>query len=133
MLLVPANVLAFVAVVAGCATPSPTAAAAEPAMRLVSPEDGAVVCGTPLVVVTEVEGFELTETEYLEATPGVGHIHLYLNGAEVLSSGAEVMEVPEVEDRDYQLTVELGLANHGKVEPYVGTTIFITVEEGACG
>jgi hypothetical protein len=116
-----------------CTTASDSAAPVEPSLVLLRPADGDVVCGTPLVIETEVEGFDLVEENYQEATPGVGHVHVYLNGAEVLESGDEIMEVPDVLDRDYQLTVELGLANHAKVEPYVGTTVYITVDNQVCG
>lgn len=105
-----------------------------PSLVLVSPADGDVVCGTPFEIVTEVENFELVPVgDYGDdVDPGVGHVHAYLNGQEVANAFEEAFFISAVEDGEYQLRVELGLANHDALEPYVGTTIYLTVDNTRC-
>jgi len=103
-----------------------------PSLRLVSPADGAVVCGSPLVVVTELENFRLTNETIEDPPPDLGHLHLYLNGQEVAQAEAETIEVSDVADNEYQLTVDIAHADHSPVKPYVGATIYVTVAASAC-
>lgn len=103
-----------------------------PTLRLVSPEDGAVVCGSPLVVVTELDNFRLTNETIEDPPPDLGHLHLYLNGQEVAQADAETIEVTNVEDNEYQLSVDIAHADHSAIDPYVGVTIYVTVAASAC-
>lgn len=104
----------------------------EISLTLLSPEDGDVVCGSPLVVETEVENFELTNEPDPNAGDHVGHLHVYLNGQEVAQGGEERVEVNDVPEGEYQLRAELALANHDALDPYVGTTLYITVDDTVC-
>lgn len=101
-------------------------------LTLLSPVDGAVVCGDPLVVETDIQNFELTNETIEDAPPNVGHLHVYLNGQEVAQAEEERVEVTGVADAAYQLRVDLALANHEALEPAVGTTIYITVDHTVC-
>ena len=103
------------------------------ALTLLSPTDGAVVCGDPLVVETRVENFTLTNETIEDAPPDVGHLHVYLNGQEVAQSDQETVSIAGVTDGEWQLRVDLALANHDALDPYVGTTIYITVDDSLCG
>jgi hypothetical protein len=103
-------------------------------LTLLSPADGATVCGDPLVVESDVENFTLTN-ETIEDAPGdVGHIHVYLNGQEAAQSDKETIELSGIADGAYQLRLDLALANHLALDPYVGTDpIYITVDATVCG
>lgn len=104
----------------------------EASITLVSPEDGATVCGSPLVVVTDVENFNLTNETIEDPPPDTGHMHVYLNGQEVAQSDQETVEVADVADLEYQLTVDLARADHQALDPYAGQTIYITVDHTTC-
>jgi hypothetical protein len=104
-----------------------------PTLELLSPADGDTVCGTPLVVETRVTNFELTNEDIADSPPGVGHLHVYLNGQEVAQAGRETVEINDVKDGEYQLKCDLAQANHDALVPYVGTDpIYITVDAKAC-
>lgn len=109
----------------GCAPPAPS-------LVLLAPEADSTVCGDPLEVRTEIEGFTLVGTEVESDEPATGHLHVFLNGQEVAHAGVEDVDIPDVEAQQYQLTVDLALANHEGLEPYVGTTIYITVDDAKC-
>lgn len=103
------------------------------AITLLSPEDGATVCGTPLHVETSIENFTLTNESLPDAPSNVGHLHVYLNGQEVAQAEEEVVDVSEVADGEWQLRVDLALSNHEALDPYVGQTVYITVDNALCG
>lgn len=103
-----------------------------PSMVLLSPADGDVVCGSPLVVETDVENFDLTNASEELAPEGSGHLHVYLNGQLEAQTGEETAEITDVGEGEKQLRVELGYANHEPLVPYVGTTIYITISSEAC-
>lgn len=109
--------------------------AGDPAITILEPVDGAVVCGAPLGVVTEVSGIELVQPydDPEEAVPGTGHVDVSLNGQDAAMGGEETVEIPAVDDGQYQLKVELSNADHTPVEPYAGDFVYITVSADACG
>jgi hypothetical protein len=102
------------------------------ALTLLSPADGAVVCGDPLVVDTRIENFTLTNETMEDAPDDVGHLHVYINGQEVAQADREHVEVTGQPDGEAQLRVDLALANHEALDPYVGTTIYITIDDTLC-
>lgn len=110
--------------------PDDTGACGAPELTLLSPEDGATVDGDPLVVDTETRCFTLiAEGGYGDDVPdNVGHIHVFLNGQEVATGSTDQTVVPDVAAGVYQLRVELALENHEALDPYVGTTIYISVD-----
>lgn len=118
-----------------CTGGDDTGASNAPSITLLQPADDAVVCGTPLVVVTEVTGIDLIEPygDAEDAVPGTGHIDVALNGQDAVMGGEETVEIPEVADGLYQLKVELSNADHTPVEPYAGDLVYITVSAEACG
>lgn len=108
------------------------APAGEIRLDLLSPADGDVVCGDPLVVATEVENFALTNDLDEQEGDRVGHLHVFLNGQEVIQGGEETVSVNGIPEGEYQLRVELALASHDALDPYVGTTVYITVDNTLC-
>lgn len=109
-----------------------TATSGAPTLTLVSPEDGDFVCGTPLVVVTELENFRLTNETIEDPPPDLGHMHVYLNGQEVAQTDDTTVEINDVADAEYQLTVDIAHADHTALDPYVGVTIYVTVDSSTC-
>ena len=106
---------------------------AHPTLELLSPTDGDTVCGTPLVVETQVTNFTLTNEDIEDPPPGEGHLHVYLNGQEWAQAGRETVEINDVGDGEYQLKCDLAQANHEALDPYVGTDpIYITVDAKVC-
>jgi hypothetical protein len=106
--------------------------AGAPAITLVSPQDGAVVCGTPLVVVAEIENFRLTNKTIEDAPPDLGHMHVYLNGQEVAQADEETVIVNDVADALYQLKIDISHADHSALDPYVGDLAYVTVDSSVC-
>jgi hypothetical protein len=112
--------------------------AADPCVAILSPADEAVVCGTPLVVDTEVGGITLVDpfpegsTEVGEA--GTAHLDVALNGqeeAEWMFSGEQIV-MADIADGYYQLKVELSGADHRPIDPYAGDVIYVTVDASVC-
>lgn len=110
-------------------------------MTLVTPQEGDVICGTPLHVELNVENFTLVEPEVDEngipiedpdAAAGSGHIDIMLNGQDAAMIWSESTDISSVEDGAWQLRVELSNADHSPVEPYVGSTVYITVDNSLC-
>lgn len=106
--------------------------AGPPSLTLVSPTEGATVCGEPLAIDTELENFTLSTVDPEEAAPEEGHMHLWLNGQEVAQSYEEDFIVTGIVDAEYQLRVDLARADHTTLEPYVGVTVYITVDNTVC-
>jgi hypothetical protein len=125
-----ALVLALATGLQGC--PDDDDATGEIALTLVSPTDGEVVCGDPLEVVTVVENFTLVNETIEDPPPDTGHLHVYLNGQEYAQSDSPEVVVTGVTDGEYQLRVDLARADHQALDPYVGTTIYITVDNSLC-
>jgi hypothetical protein len=103
-----------------------------PAITIVSPADGSVVCGEPLEVTLAVSGLTLVPPESGDTTPGTGHVDVMLNGQDVAMTGTERFEVTGVPEGAYQLKVELSNADHTPVEPYAGDLVYIEVQADAC-
>jgi hypothetical protein len=105
-----------------------------PSIAFVAPTEGAVVCGDPLHVELEVRSFDLVAPgdEEGELPEGAGHVDLTLNGQVVNMTAETVFDLPAVEAGEYQLRAELVNADHSPIEPYVGVTVYFTVDEAAC-
>ena len=118
-----------------CTGGADTATSYDPAISLLQPVDGSIVCGTPLGVLTEVTGIELVEAfeDPADALPGTGHVDVSLNGQDAAMGGEEAVRIEGVADGEYQLKVELSNADHTPVEPYAGAFVYITVSADACG
>ena len=108
-----------------------------PCIAILSPTDEETVCGTPLVVDTEVGGVTLVDpfpdtTE--EAPAGSAHLDVALNGQEEddwMFAGERVV-LNDIGDGYYQLRVELSGADHLPIEPYAGDVIYVTVSAEVC-
>jgi len=105
-------------------------------LNILSPAEEATVCGTPLVILTEVENFMLVApgdgTE--ELPPGTGHIDVAVNGQEQEDwmFGGEELVLPEVGDGYWRLQVELSNADHSAIAPYAGDTVYVTIDATVC-
>ena len=122
----------FLACDGGTDTADSSSNTAPISLRLLSPQEGDIVCGTPLVIETEVENFTLTNENIENAPSNVGHLHVYLNGQEVVQTDQEHVDVSSVSDALYQLKVDLALSNHQALNPYVGSLVYITVDNALC-
>ena len=109
-------------------------ASGDPSIAILAPKDGAVVCGSPLDVEVRVDGLELVAPvpDPADAEPGTGHVDVMLNGQDVAMVWETTIRVPDVEDGEYQLRVELSNADHTPVEPYAGALVYVDVSEAAC-
>ncbi len=125
MRLVPALLLAL-ACQAGTEDPA--------TVTILSPADGAVVCGSPLVVETEVTGITLVHPYEPPdpLPPDSGHLDVTLNGQDAAMTDQETVTIDEVPDGLYELAVELSDANHEPLEPYAGDVVVIEVDAGVC-
>lgn len=117
----------------GC-TPEADDTGGPATVTLLSPADGATVCGSPLQVQVEVTGITLvTPTGDAEdAEPGTGHVDVSLNGQDAAMAWTEDITLSEIGDGAYQLKVELSNADHTAIEPYAGDFAYITVDDTAC-
>ena len=104
-----------------------------PAVAFLAPVDGSTTCGDPLHVELDVQNFELVEPgqEEGDLPEGTGHVDLTLNG-QVVNMTAETAFDLSVEPGEYQLRAELVNADHSPIDPYVGATIYFTVDDAAC-
>lgn len=104
-----------------------------PSMTLISPEEGAVVCGDPLEVVVEVENFQLTDEIGVGGDLGRGHVHATMNGQD---AGQYVVEEFDLdgswEAGEWRLQLSLAGIDHNDVEPYVGQWAYLTVDPEQC-
>lgn len=128
-------VIAALLFVVGCPAASGNdddSAGGDPSLTLTAPADGDIVCGTPLQIRTTVENFTLTNEAGDATSENIGHVHAYLNGQEVAQSDQTAIDVNDVADQEYQLTVDLARLDHTALDPYVGTTIYVTVDHTIC-
>ncbi|MFZ5480821.1 MAG: hypothetical protein ACOZNI_28940 [Myxococcota bacterium] len=107
----------------------------DPYIELVSPTEGATVCGTPLVVEVFVANMELVEPveDVSFAESGTGHVDITLNGQDAAMVWDTTTDLSDVADGEYQLKVELSNADHTPVEPYAGDLAYISVSASTCG
>jgi hypothetical protein len=107
----------------------------DPAIVLVSPEEGETVCGTPLHVEVEVSNMELVpwEENPENPEPGTGHVDIMLNGQDASMVWVATTNLDAVDDGEYQLKVELANADHTPVKPYAGDLAYINVSAAVCG
>ena len=106
----------------------------DPSLVIVSPEDGATVCGDPLTIKVDVQDFQLVPlTGGDRVSPGTGHVDVFLNGQSATMVSEEMLSLDGVEDGEWQLKCELVNADHTALEPYVADLVYITVDATACG
>ena len=106
----------------------------DPYIKLLSPTEGDVVCGTPLSVAVEVANIVLVAPveDPTTAEPGTGHVDIALNGQDASMIWTEQTDISEVADGEWQLKVELANADHSPVDPYAGDLAYITVSAAEC-
>ena len=85
----------------GCTAGPDDTSAQAPTIAILSPLDGTIVCGSPLIVDLDVQNFVLVDPATEDTTPGHGHVDMFLNGQAVDMQPAEHMLVPNVEDGFY--------------------------------
>jgi len=116
----------------GCTGGSGDATGGAPSLTLIAPTDGSTVCGAPLHVEADVENFVLTLAAEDLAPPGSGHMHVYLNGQEEVETDQESVDLPDIVPGEYQVRLDLAYADHSALIPYVGTTVYVTVDNDVC-
>lgn len=120
----------FVALLVACLPAEPSA----PSLVIVSPEDGATVCGEPMRVELDVQDFTLVPlTDGTDVEPGTGHVDVYLNGQSATMSEGLSFDIADVAPGAWQLRAELVNADHTAIDPYVGDLVYVTVDPAACG
>jgi hypothetical protein len=103
-----------------------------PAITILEPAEGDVVCGAPLHVELDVQNFELVAFDAPEKV-GTGHVDCSLNGQVVNMTTDTTFDLPDREDGEYRLQVDLVNSDHTPIEPYVGQTVYFTIDAAACG
>ncbi len=110
----------------GCADPLPS-------VRIVSPTEGATVCGTPFAVEVDVQNYILVDFGPEVAVPGEGHVDIALNGQNRWMTPMPAFEIPVVEDGRTLIDAILVDGTHHAIVPEVIDTITVTVDADACG
>lgn len=126
--------LLVLSLVACTGEPEPEPNDAPPTLAILAPSEGEVVCGDPLHVELEVENFDLVAPGEEEGVlpEDAGHVDLTLNGQVVNMTAETVFDLIAIDAGEYQLRAELVKADHSPIEPYVGVTVYFTVDEAAC-
>lgn len=119
------------------------ASAPSMAVRLVEPADGAVIDGSSVRIVLEVEGLEIVPAGTVQARSG--HHHLFVNtgltpagqpipatpGVHIHLGQAQTdYELTDLEPGDYTVIVVVGDAVHVPLDPPVVDTVTFTVGGG---
>jgi len=114
-----------------------------PTVGLLTPEEGATVCGTSLAVELEVTNFELEEPgEHARARvapsheegESSGHIDLSLDGQVVAMEGTtETTLEGTIPDGEHTLTAVLVDEEHQPIEPATEDSVTFTVDSSLCG
>lgn len=108
------------------------ACAPEPRISLLEPAESDVVCGEPLVVDVDVEGFDLVPMDGPVAD-GEGHIDLTLNGQPVMMGDEPPFEIYGMEDGFWELKAELVTNDHRPLDPPAADAIRIEIDNQLCG
>jgi hypothetical protein len=124
----------LISLLVGCNGPVDTDTGDDQAsITIAEPAADAVVCGSPLHVVLDIENFTLVPpSEGSEAHPGEGHVDLYLNGQSVSMTPDEDFVINDVADGAWQLRADLVAADHTALIPYVGDLVYFSTSADAC-
>lgn len=107
------------------------ACAPSPAIALLAPSDGDVVCGEPLLVDVAVAGFELVDAD-APVADGTGHIDVTLSGQDVMMGPEPPFEIYGMEDGVWELKVELVTNDHHPLDPPAEDAAQITIDNATC-
>lgn len=119
---------------AGCASGTQdTGALPAPTITLITPAEGAVVCGEPLALEVLVTDYVLVGFDQPESSvPGVGHVDIKLNGQNRWMTDDTVFEIPQVDDGVYWIEALLVDGEHHALAPSVSDAAEVTVDDEAC-
>lgn len=103
-----------------------------PVIRIVTPSEGAVVCGEPLVVDVRVEHFALVAMDAGPSAEGDGHIDFTLSGQDVMMGHDPPFEIFGMEAGVWLLAASLVTPDHAPLDPPVEDEVQITIDDGVC-
>jgi hypothetical protein len=103
---------------------------ASPRILVSAPEPGATVAGPGVSVAYDVEGFVLDPVNLNGGTPtpGVGHVHIYLDDVYSGIDADGAFELPDVDGCEHELALVLALVNHQEV----GDLVFVPFSYEPC-
>lgn len=100
-----------------------------PSISIAAPEDGSEVAGPDVEVVTEVEGFEVSNKVGEEPIPGEGHIHWNVDGGGDTPSFDTSFTLNELTAGEHTIQVKLHNHKHILIEDVDSSEVTITVTE----
>ncbi len=116
---------------------------AQPSVTIVEPADGATVPAGDVTVTVEVSGFEVVDKLNAPATPGEGHVHFYMDVAQLPTTpGQPAVSAQgtyhasattshtwtDVPSGEHTFAVQLVNNDHTPLEPPVVAEVTVTVE-----
>lgn len=116
---------------------------AEPSVTITEPADGATVPAGDVTVTVEVEGFRVVDNLNAPAAPGEGHVHFYLDVAELPTtpgqpavsaqgtyhaSATTTYTWPDVPPGEHTFAVQLVNNDHTPLEAPVVAEVTVTVQ-----
>lgn len=108
-------------------------AAAAPSVAIVEPADGATVAAGDVTVAVQVSNFEVVDRLNAPATPGKGHVHFYIDVADLPTAPGQ----PAVSAQGtyhasatttYTCAVQLVNNDHTPLDPPVVADVTVTVQ-----
>jgi hypothetical protein len=123
------RITAVLVALVGCTGPEEVVG---PTVRIVVPEDGATVCGTPLHVELETTDFEWAPMGG-EAVEGEGHVDFTANGQAAGMTIEPAFDTQLDEDGTYVLAAGLVYADHTPYDPPAVDEITVQVDASVCG
>lgn len=99
-----------------------------PSLRIVEPQDGAVLPSGNLYVRVDVHGFIMDPAAIGKSkVPGRGHWHVYLDGKWIGASGADEYALTDVTPGPHHIRVSLANNDHSPLSPPVEDSIVLDV------
>lgn len=118
-------------------------AAAAPSVAIVEPADGATVAAGGVTVAVQVSNFEVDDRLNAPATPGEGHVHFYIDVADLPTapgqpafsaqgtyhaSATTTYTWPDVTPGEHTFAVQLVNNDHTPLDPPVVAEVTVTVQ-----
>lgn len=118
-------------------------AAAAPSVAIVEPADGATVAAGDVTVAVQVSNFEVVDRLNAPATPGEGHVHFYIDVADLPTapgqpavsaqgtyhaSATTTYTWPDVTPGEHTFAVQLVNNDHTPLDPPVVAEVTVTVQ-----
>jgi hypothetical protein len=108
-------------------TPPVTRPSSTAKLSILSPEPGAVIHGSEVLVKLDLTGGKITTVVSTDLKPDEGHIHLKLDGRTITLLGTLEATVTDLQPGDHVIEAEFVAADHGPFDPRVVTQVTFTV------